>query len=256
MPRAIEFDEDGKVVLTQGIAFGPLPGQLSLADLKPADVLVWYSSDGSRISSAIREFSGGPYSHVGVYVGDGVSVDAGPAGVQQVCVTDLMADFSYASVMRHESLSEDDREVVVAAAYKFVGCGYAWFDSITLPARRRAYWQRHAVRRKMDLLALLGRGLTALRRLRPPSPKNTFCSRMVIEAYAAADYFNDDLVKECVFTPNDLAAECFFMYEGRLFAPRNPTWHPLDPYSPEDVRQRRWRFSLARILRGTSTGGK
>jgi hypothetical protein len=258
MARAIDLDRNGAIVLTQGLAFGPQPGQLSLADLKPADVLIWYSASRSPIRSAIREFSGGPYSHVGIYVGDGFSVDASLAGVERVLVEDLMADSSYASVMRHDSLTANQQAAVVTAACKSVGRGYAWFDSITLPARRRAYWQRDMPLRKLDLLALIGRGLTVHRRLRPPSQKNTFCSRMVVETYtyADADYFHTDDVEECVNTPNDLAAGKFFMYEGWLCDTDKPTWHPLDPNSPEYVRQRRWHFSLARIFRGTSTGGK
>ena len=65
------------------------------------------------------------------------------------------------------------------------------------------------------------------------------------------------VVESGVLTPNDLAADNFFTYVGWLSKTNEkPLWHPLDPYSPEPVGQRQWRFSLARILSGTSTGGK
>lgn len=255
MARAIEHDENGNIILTQGIAFGPEPRKLSPTDLKKADILVWYSSGSSRRSSAIREFSGGPYSHVGIYVGDELSVDAGPAGVKLVRVDELMANFSYASVIRRGHLTAQEQEKVVTTARAFVDCGYAWFDVFTLPARRRFYFRRYSGR-PLDLFAKLGRCLTALRRLLPPSRKNTFCSRLVVEAHASAGYFPSWLVDECVLTPNDLAVQTFLTHAGWLSNTKTPTWHPLDPYSPEYVGPRRWKFSLARIWRGTSTGGK
>ena len=259
MPRAIELDENGKMVLTNGIAFGPQPGQLKLANLKRGDILVWYSTSRSRISSVIREFSGGPYSHIGIYTGNALSVDAGPAGVEEMPVG-MSAD-SYAQVMRKSGLTALEQADVVAAARKFIGYRYAWLDAVTLPLRRRFYWRRHGPRRKMDWvtgrawLSLLGNCLTWLRRHYPP-PKKIFCSQVIVEAYAAIGYFPLELAEEGVFTPNDLAVDTIFVHQGWLCSKSKPTWHPLDPYSPEPVRQRQWRFSVARIFRGTSTGGK
>lgn len=250
VPRAIELDEKGRTILTDGIAFGPPAPRLQIFDLKMGDVLVWYSSESSRITAAIQEFSRGPYSHSGIYIGNGESVDAGPQGVAEVKVADLMANFDYARVMRKKSLNGHQQLAVVKAAHSFVGRGYAWFDAIALPARRRAYYQRYSPKRKFDLVALLGRGLTALRRRHPPSSKKTFCSRMVIEAYAAIGHFPQEHCIECAHTPYDLAAETFFHEEGWLSNSATPTWHRLDPYSPKSVSLRKWSFSPSRIIRG------
>ena len=244
------------MVLTDGIAMGPQPGQLQVPDLQLGDVLVWYSVDGGRISSAIREFSGGPYSHVGIYIGDGESIDAGPTGVYRVDVAMLMASCSYGRVMRYTSLGAQRQAIVVQKACSFQGCGYAWFDAITLPARRRNYWSRLGHPRTRSVVAVIGALLIAIRRRWPPTATKTFCSRMVIEAYAAAGIFNAKAVQECAITPLEFAADGNFSYEGWLYEPPSPQWHPFDPYSPEPVSQRRWRFSLARILKGTSQGGK
>jgi hypothetical protein len=250
VPRAMEPDEKGWSILTDGIEFGPPAPRLQISDLKKGDVLVWYSSKGSRITAAIQEFSRGPYSHSGIYIGNDESVDAGPPGVAVVKVADLMADFEYARVMRKRSLNGHQQLAVVKAARSFVGRGYAWFDAIALPARRRAYHQRFSPKRKFDLVALLGRGLTALRRRHPPSSEKTFCSRMVIEAYAAIDYFSQEHCIECVYTPYDLAAQNFFQYEGWLSNSATPTWHRLDLYSPNSVSDAKWSVSPSRIIRG------
>jgi len=260
MARAIEIDENGKTVLTDGIMFGPKPKRLRQADLKPGDVLIWYSASRSRISSTIREFSGGAYSHIGVYTGKNYSVDAGPEGVTETPVS--IANGSYVQVMRKSSLDPTEQAIVVAAARKFKDYRYAWLDAITLPLRRRAYWRRwNPHRSKWDWitgsawLALFGRCLISLRQRHPPSQK-IFCSHVIVETYASIGYFPMKLADSGVFTPNDLAVDSSFTYIGWLSKTNKPIWHPLDPYSPEPVGQRRWRFSLVRILRGTSIGGK
>lgn len=260
MARAIEIDENGKTVLTDGIMFGPKPKRLSLTALKPGDVLIWYSASRSCKISAIREFSGGAYSHIGIYTGNNCSVDAGPEGVTETPIS--IANGSYLQVMRKSSLNPMDQAIVVAAARKFKTYRYAWLDAITLPLRRRAYWRTwNPYRSNWDWitgsawLALLGHCLTSLRQRHPPSQK-IFCSQVIVEAYASIDYFPMKLAKSGVFTPNDLAVDTSFTYVGWLSNTTQPIWHPLDPYSPEPVSQRQWRFSLARILRGTSTGGK
>lgn len=97
MARAIEINENGQTVLTDGIPLDPLPGRLSPAALEPGDVLVWYSASPSRISSAIRELSEGPFSHVGIYTGNKCSVDAGPDGVGETPV--VVDEGSYVQVM-------------------------------------------------------------------------------------------------------------------------------------------------------------
>lgn len=173
MPRAIEFDAKGRMVLTDGIPFGPPLGPVPLIQLEPGDVLVWYSRNGGRISAAIREVSGGPYSHVGIYVGAGVSIDAGPQGVGRVPVAALIAECSYGTVMRYPGLDPQRQAAVVSAACSYVGRGYAWFDAITLPARRRDYWRRWGFLRTTSWAARIGAALVAVRRRWPRLfPKN------------------------------------------------------------------------------------
>lgn len=256
MPRVIEFDTKGRMVLTDGIPFDPPLGPVPLAQLQPGDVLVWYSRNGGRISAAIREFSGGPYSHVGIYVGAGELIDAGPQGVGRVPVTALIAECSYGTVMRYPGLDPQRQSAVVSAACSYVGRGYAWFDAITLPARRRDCWRRWGFLRTTSWAARIGAALVAVRRRWPPSSQNTFCSRMVLEAYGAAGVFPPATVEECTLTPLEFAADGTFNCEGWLCREPTPAWHALDPYSPEPVGPRRWQFSVKRLFQGREDGGQ
>jgi len=247
LTRAIEFDDLGRVVLTDGIAFGPPFAAVHPACLQEGDVLVWYSSDVDRKTAAIQEFSQGPFSHIGIYVGRGMSVDAGPVGVSEAPIENLTANFAYGWVFRKSSLTQHQRLQIVTKARSNLGRAYAWVDAITLPARRRAFYADRTPMKRWNWMAILGRGLIAWRKFRPPSPEKTFCSRMVIEAFAAIDHFPPEHSIACTHTPFDLAAETFFEPIGWLCKYQSPEWHPFDPYSPRRVTQRRWSFSPMRI---------
>jgi hypothetical protein len=59
VPIAFEIDEKGRTILTNGIALGPPAPQLQIVGLQEGDVLIWYSSERHRTTTAIQEFSGG-----------------------------------------------------------------------------------------------------------------------------------------------------------------------------------------------------
>ncbi|CAM8631691.1 Permuted papain-like amidase enzyme, YaeF/YiiX, C92 family [Comamonadaceae bacterium] len=240
MTRAIELDEFGRLILTDGIAFGPPLGAIQTKALQNGDVLIWYSSNVNRTTKAIQEFSQGPFSHVGIYVGDGFSVDAGPAGVSLVKINDLIANFDYGWVFRKPNMTSVQQSKVVAAARSNINRAYAWMDAIALPLRRRAFYAYMTQKKRWNWITILGRTLITWRRFWPPSPKRTFCSRMVIEAYAVIGHFPPDHIFACTHTPFDLAADTFFAPVGWLCNSAAPVWHPFDPYSPKRVTQRTW----------------
>lgn len=264
MPRSIEFDEKGKVILTYRETPGVEPGRLSINDLKCGDILVWYFRNSDFISTAIQELSDSPFSHVGIYsgiyVGKHSSIDAGPNGVREDELK-LPTD-GYVQVMRKKGLTSEERAKVVAAAREFRNYDYATFDALTLPFRRRAYWQRwnpHPNERNGRAdgawLTRLGTRLIALRKRHPPTRK-IFCSQMIVEAYSTVVNYGMEIVESGVFTPNDVAADYLFTNVGWLCTTDKPNWHPLDPLSPEPVGQRQWQSDLARILKRLRTGGK
>lgn len=243
MARAIELDDLGRLILTDGIAFGPPFAAIHPTGLQKGDVLVWYSSNADWKTKAIQECSQGPFSHVGIYIEDGNSVDAGPDGVSVVPVNNLIADFAYGWVLRRPGLTQQQQLDIAKAAEINVNRAYAWMDAITLPARRRAFYADMTQTHRYNWMAILGRCLIAFRKRWPPSPKKTFCSRMVIEAFAAIGYFPTEHSSACTHTPFDLAAETFFEPVGWLCNSASPDWHPFDPYSPQLVTQRKWVFS-------------
>ena len=247
LARAIEFDDLGRLILTDGIAFNSPLAATCPSKLQLGDVLVWYSSNADWKTKAIQEFSQGPFSHVGIYVGKGLSVDAGPAGVSLMAISDLMKNFAYGWVLRKPNLKPMQRSDIVKAAKNNLDRGYAWMDAIALPARRRALYSDMTKTHRWNWLAILGRGLIAWRRRSPPSPNKTFCSRIVIEAFAAIAHLSPEHRIACAYTPFDLAAETFFKPVGWLCKSAPPGWHPFDPYSPQGVTQRKWSFSPMRI---------
>lgn len=260
MPRAIEIDEYGRTILTDGIAFASPPGKINVSNLSVGDILIWYFPEPSRISALIREFSGGAFSHVGIYSGGGKSIDAGRGGVHESNIK--IPEGAYAHVFRVEELSHQNESEVIERARALIGYDYAWLDAITLPARRANYYLNYFPRKtRFNFLrwrrwvGLLGGILNFLRKRFPPKNK-IFCSQIIAEAYGAIGYIRDDLVKSGIFTPNDLAVTNFATRLGWISMENNPNWHPFDPYSPEPVINRTWRLSIKRIFTGHSTDGE
>lgn len=247
LARALEFDNLGRLIQTDGIPFNPPFGKLHSKMLERGDVLVWYTSNIDWKTAAIQEFSHGPFSHVGIYIGDGLSVDAGPAGVEEVGISDLIENFDYGWVFRKSGLTSNQRAKIVAAARSNVGRAYAWMDAISLPARRRAFYADMTRTGRWNWVAILGRRLIAWRMRWPPSEDKTFCSRMVIEAFADVGPFRAEHCTACAYTPFDLAADTFFEPVGWLCKLKCPVWHAFDPYSPQSVKQPKWAFSPMRI---------
>mgnify|MGYP000193839461 CR=1 FL=1 len=260
VPRAIEIDEYGRTILTNGIAFEPLPGRIEISNLFVGDVLIWYLPDKSKLSSLIREFSGGIFSHVGIYSGRNQSIDAGPEGVFESNL--LIPKGAYIHVFRLKTLLPQEENIVIDKSREFIGFSYAKFDAITLPARRMSYHlnlfpykTRFNIFRWRRWIGFFGKILIILRKKNPPRNK-IFCSQIIAEAYGAIQYIPKELVESGVFTPVDLAVNGFARHVGWIANTDNPKWHPFDPYSPEPVINRKWKFSIKRILTGHSSGGK
>lgn len=229
MPLLPDYDQMGNLYLVPGLKIGPYPGKLELANLVPGDVLVWYESMGGKPHDLIREATQGPYTHVGIYIGDGQSIDAGPQGVERVAVTDLINHFEVGDVMRYEGLQPYRLEMAVAKALTFEGFRYAWLDAIGMAIRRLVFLQEVWALRKprWTLIGPMGKKLIARRKIKGPPINAIYCSQMVIEAYAEAIAIPYDWVVSGVFSPNDLLLQNIFQYQGFLSKKANPDYHPL-----------------------------
>lgn len=79
----------------------------------------------------------GHWDHAGVYVGDGLIVEAEPGGARLAGV-DEYAGRPIAWSTGKVSLTDAERSAVVAAARSFIGVGYGWRDYAAL-----ALWHFH-----------------------------------------------------------------------------------------------------------------
>lgn len=230
MPYILDHDSHGSEHLVPGIKIGNYPGRLTQSALLPGDVLVWYESQAGKIHDLIRETTQGPYTHTGIYIGDGESVDAGPQGVAYVPVADLIANFEVGDVMRYSGLNEDRRALIVAKAHSFVGYEYAWRDAIEMTFRRDYFWRKTWAENgnlEWTVRGAVGQRLIEHRLQNGPPHQAIYCSQMVIEAYEAGLSFPDDWVASGVLSPNDLLTKNIFQYQGFLSTNPAPDYHPL-----------------------------
>lgn len=253
MPLLPEYDpRTGKTVLVPGLKIGAYPGRLCLEDLRPGDVLVWFALDnGSKDDKThvgIREATEGAYSHVGIYLGDGISIDAGPNGVSKTQLSDLMAGFESGDVLRYRKLGKRI-EIVLEKARSFEGYDYAHSDACRMPFRRAAYRAKQYQRTPSRIKELIG-VFFLKRRLKSGPPQNqVYCSQMVIEAYGAAGIYADDVIRSAAISPNDLIENGEFEYMGFVSNNPKPQRHLLDINA--DVARKTsgiWKFDLRRLL--------
>jgi|GEM_PF-3425641 len=249
MPYAVDQDKCGEDVLVRGILLAPLPARLSESDLEEGDVLVWYSVERGRLGATIREATRGPYIHTGIYVGSGVSVDAGPEGVAPAPVSSLLESFEYGRVLRYRSISPSKSALVVNAAQNFIGYKYAWLDAIGMPFRRIAIRARpFGVK---PAFSGLGNWLVARRARHGCPARKIYCSQMIVEAYAAAAIYSPTHVLEAAMSPTDLVNGTDFEYVGWLSQAAKPEFNELDIHAPTHTKSvRQWSFSMIRIFLG------
>jgi uncharacterized protein YycO len=108
-----------------------------LKEVKPADMVFSRPLGASGISTFIRSVDRSQFSHVSTYVGNGLTVDAGPAGVQKVLLAEY-ANTAHLAIYRfREPLTEQERSKVVETALGFVGGGYNWSGLLRVFLRKK-----------------------------------------------------------------------------------------------------------------------
>jgi hypothetical protein len=233
MPLLTEIHADsGKTYHTPGLAFGTQPGRIQRSDLEPGDVLVWYATGGSDkdllTHTTIRNSTEGAFSHVGVYVGAGESVDAGPDGVTKEDVAELIQHFELGRVLRYRGLDPQRQDIIVNKANSFVGAAYATLDAIGMPLRRLAFRRIEQNQKCKTPQERIGKMLIFIRRFIKSPLRKTFCSQLVLEAYGAAGIYSKEQVKSAALSPNDFIERIDFGYVGFLSKKTAPDEHPFD----------------------------
>lgn len=204
-------------------------------------MLVWYATGGDekdiKIHSGIREYTEGAYSHVGLYVGNGQSVDAGPDGVSKDIVRSLIDGFELGRVLRFKALGRIRQQAVVKKATSFIGFRYATIDAIGMYFRRLAFRRIEAHLKCKTFGERLGKALIFIRRFIKSPCRKVFCSQLVLEAYGAAEIYDKRQVKSAALSPNDFIESGVFEYVGFLSKNQTPVEHPQDllSNSPDQV---------------------
>ena len=136
------------------------------------------------IGRLIRVGTASRWNHAFIFVGPGLIVEANPTGVEYSPIT----KYPHVAWNRHDNLTDEQREVIVAEAIKQVGTPYAFIDIAALFFRiiglrfinPSHFWKRFSVK------------------------NSWFCSELVAHCYRSSGLTlinkDDDLV-----TPGDLA---------------------------------------------------
>ena len=240
----VDFDEFGREILVPAITFAPMPfpERIGVEALASGDVLVWFCNEkaSDNTHDRIREATAGAYSHAGIYVGRGRSIDAGPDGVSEISLTSLLSSFELANVLRWKASEPERIEIAARYARSCIGYRYASLDAALLPLRRWAM-QAKLSGRSRGLLQRASSFACAWRRSFPPK-RATYCSQLIVQSYAAAGLFPARYVTEASMSPNDLITSDAFSYMGYISSKENPEFHEMDVNAPIRRRHcRQWR---------------
>jgi uncharacterized protein YycO len=97
--------------------------KIGFGNLQPADIIV--STTDHAQSRAIRTAIGGVVSHASIYAGQGTIVEAVGEGVREVTVDVAMPDYTTLAIaLRHNGLSQGQRQEIINNARKFLGRPY------------------------------------------------------------------------------------------------------------------------------------
>ncbi|OQC24192.1 MAG: hypothetical protein BWX68_02359 [Verrucomicrobia bacterium ADurb.Bin063] len=97
-----------------------------LKHAQPTDLVFSRPRTPSDISTLIRSVDHCQFSHVAPYVGNGLTVDAGPDGIQKVSLADHASTTYLALYRLRDPLSEQAKSKMVKSWLESVGARYDW----------------------------------------------------------------------------------------------------------------------------------
>jgi hypothetical protein len=108
-----------------------------LKEAKPMDSVFSRPLVSSGVSTLVRSVDHCQFSHVGVYAGEGVTVDSGPGGVHKTSLVEL-AKTSHLALYRYRGpISEEQRSKMLEFVEKSIGAPYSWLGLIEVFCRKK-----------------------------------------------------------------------------------------------------------------------
>jgi hypothetical protein len=104
---------------------------------QPLDLLFSRPLQGSKVSALIRSIDRCQFSHVGTYIGDGMTVDAGPCGVDQNSIYELGKSSHMGLYRLRTPLSDKAKEMALNKTKELVGCDYNWMGVLEIYFRKK-----------------------------------------------------------------------------------------------------------------------
>ncbi|MDH2917231.1 MAG: hypothetical protein PXX77_10200 [Gallionella sp.] len=188
---------------------GP-PGIISTKDLRPGDILLHYGKWWKIVPLLIRRYTGSPYTHASIYLGNGEIAEATPPRVRKSQVSKAIKSSKHIAVFRSQlGFGNDCTERLITfvnetlknkARYDIPG---AW------KIRNNGPMLRHAETVHEKLMEFFETN---------PAPKDQakdafFCSAFVVACYCEAGIIDDSariIFDPKIYSPKGLSEEATF----------------------------------------------
>ncbi|WMI99980.1 YiiX/YebB-like N1pC/P60 family cysteine hydrolase [Pseudomonas chlororaphis subsp. aurantiaca] len=205
------------------------PELLNGQELLAGDVLFCGQpqDNGCKLTEVIQNTTDGVYVHCGVYIGDGVVVDAVASGIREIPLEQFVSNYTYVAVTRCPGTNEKRSEAITQFAHRCVGLRYNRRGAAMVPLREylniRWHYNLHKIRHerpfgKSQRIRAVGNGY--------------FCSEFVVQCYIECGYIpgEERYYDARCWSPTGLAEDRFFELIGFMSDGGLEAVHPDDPY--------------------------
>ncbi len=214
----------------EGIWIGPPPKLMSENDLLFGDILFCGGALKGKVTDIIQNISDGPYTHCGIYFGNGEVVDVVTSGIRKTRLKEFISNYEYLTVTRCPGLCKSNKRLYderVEKLEKFVfrcikdNVRYDFKNAILSPLKEfkniKLCYERGGYDKKESSHQEL---------------RKYFCSQFVVACFKATGWIdeNSSYFEPKFWTPTGLAEEYMFNFIGFMSENGLGNVSRLDPF--------------------------
>lgn len=214
----------------EGIWIGPPPKLLSENDLLFGDVLFCGGALRDKITSIIQKLSDGPYTHCGVYFGNGEVIDVATSGIRKIKLEEFISNYEYVTVTRCPGLNTSNKRLYNERMEKIENFVLRCIkDNVKYDFKNAAL---SPLKEFKNIKLRYEIGGSDKKESSHQELRQYFCSQFVLACFKATGWIDEDssYFEPKFWTPTGLAEENIFNFIGFMSENGLGSVSRLDPF--------------------------